>query len=414
MASSVRAGIALVLLSVVGCTDAPTAPSASTSAATDEQRAADARLAARPFIAVAIGDLGGGSALARNINSLGVVVGSSMTTGGEVHAFLWNRDRGMRDLGTLSGDSRSDAAAINLLGEVVGVSGDRAVHWDRDGRIRELRAPGAERAAATDINVAGIVSGWAVYPREGLTPRRQLPVIWNRAGAIISLGVPEPRNEGEAVAINDFGLVAATVGADIAHGTRAATWRRSPGWRLLEPQVSDGRATDLNDRGDVIGVDLGQPFNPPPLLWRRDGSLHQLSPRGGDVRGINSLGQMVGRAVLEEFGPRLPVLWNRDLTILPLAVPEDMSSVVNAISDLGEIVGGIGSAAVIWTRRPGTIRQRPGAVVASRAAPGGTAPAVRAGTTRAAVPAWLAPEYQRCTRRAGPLQAGEAVCGGGE
>ncbi|MHB1225486.1 MAG: hypothetical protein ACYC2G_15760 [Gemmatimonadaceae bacterium] len=404
MVGSVRVGIALTLLSVLACADAPTAPSPTSSTASDPELA-DARIAARPLVAVGIGDLGGGSALARNISTFGTVVGSSMTAGGEVHAFAWSRGGGMRDLGTLARDSRSDAVAINVFGEIVGTSGTRAVRWSRNGRIKRLRAPGAERSAATDINAAGMVSGWAVYPPTRTSPRLQLPVVWDRTGAIISLGVPEPRHEGEAVAVNDRGVVAATIGADIIHLTRAALWDREDGWRVLEPQVVDGRAVDLNLGGDVVGMDLGKPWSPPPLLWRHDGTLVELSPLGGDVRGINLFGQMVGRAVLEESGPRLPVMWNRDLSVVRLAVPEDRSSVVNAISDLGEIVGGIGAEAVLWTRYPGTLGRVADKVLASRTAGARSAPT--------ALPAWLAPEHQRCTRRTGPLQAGEATCAAG-
>lgn len=403
MNGSTRVGIALTLLSVVACTDAPTAPSPTPSTATDPALA-DARIAARPYVAVSIGDLGGGSALARDINLAGVIVGSSMTTGGEVHAFIWSRQRGMRDLGTLPGDTRSDAVAVNLLGEAVGTSGNRPVRWDASGQIHELAAPGSEYGAATGINLAGMVSGWAYYPRIGYDiPERTLPVFWNRAGTPTAIEVPAPRLEGEAVAINDLGLMAATVGYDIGHGTRAAVWSRRAGWRLLEPQVPDGRATNLNLIGDVVGIDLGQPWAPPATLWRRDGSFTQLTPSYGYARDINTLRQIVGISTITEFGTRRPVMWSRDLTITVLPVPSQENFAVNAINDIGDIAGGIGNLATVWTRSPESFGKTTTATVVASVVSGAAAAAPLA--------TWIAPEYQRCSRRTGPLQMGEALCG---
>jgi len=54
------------------------------------------------------------------INARGQVVGSSTTSAGETHAFLWEKGV-MIDLGTLGG-TRSEAAAISESGRIVGSS----------------------------------------------------------------------------------------------------------------------------------------------------------------------------------------------------------------------------------------------------------------------------------------------------
>ena len=64
------------------------------------------------------------------INNHGQIVGFANVSGDLVngqlalkfHAFLWTKDRGMRDLGTLPGDAISEALGINEAGQVVGVS----------------------------------------------------------------------------------------------------------------------------------------------------------------------------------------------------------------------------------------------------------------------------------------------------
>jgi probable HAF family extracellular repeat protein len=67
-------------------------------------------------------ELGTGN-MALGVNNAGEVVGASVLIGNTTtHAFLWARETGMRDLGTLPGDVNSAALAINDRGQVVGIS----------------------------------------------------------------------------------------------------------------------------------------------------------------------------------------------------------------------------------------------------------------------------------------------------
>ncbi|GLQ91761.1 hypothetical protein [Dyella acidisoli] len=107
------------------------------------------------------------------INEFGVVVGFANVPGGSSpaglheHAFIWTAATGMRDLGTLSGDSTSQALGINDQGLVVGQSCGsicRAVLWRQDGSIVDLNklvAPGYTHRLvfANDINDAGEITG---------------------------------------------------------------------------------------------------------------------------------------------------------------------------------------------------------------------------------------------------------------
>ena len=78
------------------------------------------------------------------INNQGEVVGGSTLPGNTTaHAFLWTKETGMRDLGTLPGDFNSGALGINDKGQVVGVSNDlsgnpRAFLWQKGMGMTDL------------------------------------------------------------------------------------------------------------------------------------------------------------------------------------------------------------------------------------------------------------------------------------
>jgi probable HAF family extracellular repeat protein len=123
-----------------------------------------------------LGNLGGtghfSGNIALNMNGKGEVVGNSDLAGDQAnHAFLWTREGGMRDLGTLPGDFISAGLGINDKTEVVGVSLDanfnlRAYLW-RDGRMTDLNSLVSAKTPlslllACSINADGQIVGFAV------------------------------------------------------------------------------------------------------------------------------------------------------------------------------------------------------------------------------------------------------------
>jgi probable HAF family extracellular repeat protein len=119
-----------------------------------------------------LGSLGGGALWAQAINESGTVVGSSLTGGGYLHAFL--RQSGLVDLGTLGGTA-SAAYDVNGLGHVVGYSFDRdgvsrAFLW-RDGMMFDLNqlvdpAAGWTLEAAYGVTGDGQIAGTGFWNGE--------------------------------------------------------------------------------------------------------------------------------------------------------------------------------------------------------------------------------------------------------
>ncbi len=105
--------------------------------------------------------LGGPAALASAINARGAIAGTSLTRGGEVHAFL-HADGKTHDLGTLGGPE-SYAFDLNDAGEVAGASLNRAGEYHaltwREGRKRDLGTLGGPYSAAYGISKGGLVAG---------------------------------------------------------------------------------------------------------------------------------------------------------------------------------------------------------------------------------------------------------------
>jgi probable HAF family extracellular repeat protein len=122
-----------------------------------------------------LGNLGGSGGIAGNhacaINNRGQVVGhSELTDNTTFHGFLWTRETGMRDLGTLPGDSMSLALGINDRGLVAGASlntsfSPRASVWE-NGVMTDLNTliPGNSALyllLALSVNSSGQIVGLA-------------------------------------------------------------------------------------------------------------------------------------------------------------------------------------------------------------------------------------------------------------
>jgi probable HAF family extracellular repeat protein len=110
-----------------------------------------------------------------NINNKGHAVGTSALAGDETgHAFLWTKETGMQDLGTLAGDFASAAVAISDAEQITGISigpnGPSAFVW-QNGSMSDLnglvRPTPSHLFLGAAINASGQIGGLAVDTRNG-------------------------------------------------------------------------------------------------------------------------------------------------------------------------------------------------------------------------------------------------------
>ena len=253
-----------------------------------------------------LGTVGGTESAARAINTFGVVVGGWVALDGTVHAFLHTGTAPLQpsdELPALVGFERNTADDLNDAGVAVGGAfhpngGDtRAVKWQQGGVADLSPLAGGNNAGATAISAAGQIAG---YSNSATThPTRPHATLFDAAG------------------IHDLGVLA---GGEVSF------------------------AYDLNDRGQVVGYSeyvsgLGHAF-----LWE-NGLMTDLGI-GVDstALGINSSGQIVGRAAFSVGSSTdRAFLWQNgttvDLNSLTGMASGWLLNSANAINDLGQIVG---------------------------------------------------------------------------
>ena len=250
-----------------------------------------------------------GLATAVAINNRGQIVGDGIDPFGEPHAFLF--DRGvLTDLGALPGVSLSSSAAA-------------------------------------DINERGDVAGIAY--RAGAIMRM---VMWI-GGAIQDLGTV-PFGEGVVKGINERRQIVGY--SQNPSVTRGWVWQEGVFTMLPLPDgATDSFAWDINDRGDIVGVAIGDSTH--AVLWPAGGGVIDLGTLTGDggswAQGINNRGQVVGYSSGPDGFTR-PFLWRAGTMIDLGPLPGDPQGAASAISDAGVIVGESMAAdfrrrATIWT-----------------------------------------------------------------
>ena len=238
-----------------------------------------------------------------------LLLASLGTVRGATHAFIWDATNGVRDLGTLGGDSF--ATAINDSGTVVGtyIPLDKFYYhgfiWTEATGMVDLGIPGGGDSMSavcqpTAINSAGNVVG---YGRQ--VDGRQVAFFWSPSGGFVTLGNLSCNcdSANAAYAINDNDEVTGNLrrpGAGIIY--HAFLWSPS--------------MTGPRDLGTVAGADYSIGY------------------------GINNLARIVGGSLANSDLTWQPMVWKKQSGMRLLGIkPDAVYTQATAVNDAGEIVG---------------------------------------------------------------------------
>jgi probable HAF family extracellular repeat protein len=278
---------------------------------------------------VDLGDLGGGAAEVWGMNQSGQIVGSSITAGGAMRAFLWEGGS-MHEL-PASGTAASDLAfGVNDAATRLVVGGNQAIEialvWTVSGSgsgfqtsgpvlLPGISGPGGFAYAVNNAGVA-VGYGWAAGMNQ--------PARWTNTGAGWTLTVlPLPPNAVGGIArdVNSAGTIVGEVAMAGTGCAQAVVWTAAVS--LLPPLAvgSCSAANAVNDAGQIAGISSVRGADH-AVLWQpllaggyAVTDLGALSGSSATVRAINEpdVGAQSGVEVVgfsrDRKGAFLATLW---------------------------------------------------------------------------------------------------------
>jgi probable HAF family extracellular repeat protein len=228
-----------------------------------------------------LGTLGGPDAIAFYLNEHSQVTGYSYTNstpnsvadacGANVPTaapFIWEKGKGMTDLGTLGGTC-GIPAALNSRGQVVGLSdlaGDSTFHpflWDKSShpQLRDLGTLGGNNGNTNWIDDVGEVVGKADLPGS----QTHDAFLWKN-GVMTDLGTLPGDSCSNAYQVNSRGQVVGTSEDQtlcvIPTGEHAFLWENGGPMVDLNTLIAPNSSLQLtfafaiNDRGEIVGTGL--------------------------------------------------------------------------------------------------------------------------------------------------------------
>jgi probable HAF family extracellular repeat protein len=315
------------------------------------------------YIVTDLGTLGGTFSIAFGLNRAAHVTGGANLRNGNQHPFLWTKDNGMQDLGTLGGKNGnaggpngrdelgvlSETSQKDPLGEDFCGFGTHLVClgaiWQNvsvpEGVMTPFPTLGGNNGEGVGINDRGQVIGTAETSTKDTSctsPQvlRYEAVLWGPKQHIQEL----PPLPGDTVGIG-FGI------NDKGEADGVPTDLGNLGGKRLNV------AAAINDKGQVVGTsDLPGDKADPAFLWTKAMGMQNIGTLGkdksglpGGYGGINNIGQVVGESCSGYLGTgrcRAFIWQNNVMTDLNTLIPANSPLYLvwpSQINDVGEIAG---------------------------------------------------------------------------
>jgi probable HAF family extracellular repeat protein len=220
-----------------------------------------------------LGTLGGPDAEGFNINRRGQIFGVSyinstpdpVTGLPPLHPFVWTKETGMKDLGSLGGALgfvNCECGGFNNQGQVVGMSnlaGDTVADpffWDGENLIDLFTSSvGGNPLSPTALNDAGEIAGGAVFPKRPFDA-----FLWKN-GVATDLGTVDGDGCSWARAMNNRGQIVGQSFACDGSVVHSFLWEDGSivDLNALIPTSANMQLVDplsINDRGEIAGLGL--------------------------------------------------------------------------------------------------------------------------------------------------------------
>ena len=225
---------------------------------------------------------GGGYMTACGMNDRGQIVGLARALSGETHLFLWNRGKGLQDLGPVTGNYLGINNAGQIAGTMVDPNGKQQVFlWDPNTGRQLLGTLGGTWPQAIAINDSG-----QVVAVVGLPLGVSHAFLWDGADGMRDLG------PGCPCAINNAGQILVATGPGPVGDLLLSANGGSTGARM--PVTTLGLRS-INNHGCVVGHPTVSGIGPGLAIWHSNSGVMTSTRIGGDARAyiINDVNQVL-------------------------------------------------------------------------------------------------------------------------
>jgi probable HAF family extracellular repeat protein len=294
-----------------------------------------------------LGTLGGDVSVPYALNEKGQVAGfSNISKNGPNHAFIWDLENGMRDLGVLPGGTQSGAYGINELGQVVGVStsskGTRAFVWDEVNGMQDLGSPWGDfgRCNAWDINDLGQIVGSCIGP-DDFEPEHSVAVIWQGGNELSLIPNQWGTPYSYAYGINNNGEI---VGWATAQNGEPHAYFYEGGieGKMINLGTLGGpnsKAYRMNNQRQIVGAASSGGRYDKAFYWN-DGAMANIPTLGGAFNyayGINDAGWVVGKSFTSPPNIHAYLFKDNQLINLNIFIEEASTSGWRALTEAKDI-----------------------------------------------------------------------------